>query len=155
MILMHAKMMLEWFGYLGKIILHRFISVVWLTNIMSELRNLIKPLCWVGQPFQSVKRFQSFFGKSDTLMIACCLLLQRNIHDYINITGTTFFLSQIWYCWRLSPHCVIQQPHWLSPSLVLMFLMQLKLAASESTRSCLISEIWTLVKHRWWVGQIM
>ena len=114
MILMHAKMMLEWFGYLGKIILHRFISVVWLTNIMSELRNLIKPLCWVGQPFQSVKRFQSFFGKSDTLMIACCLLLQRNIHDYINITGTTFFLSQIWYCWRLSPHCVIQQPHWLS-----------------------------------------
>ena len=44
-----------------------------LTNIMSELCNLIKPRWWVGQPFQSVKMFQSFFGKSDTLMIACCL----------------------------------------------------------------------------------
>ena len=44
-----------------------------MTNIMSELRHLIKPWRWVGQSFQSVKRFQSFFGNSDTLMITCCL----------------------------------------------------------------------------------
>jgi hypothetical protein len=54
MILMHTNLML-------------------MTNIMSELRHLIKPWRWVGQSFQIVKRFQSFFGNSDTLMITCCL----------------------------------------------------------------------------------
>jgi hypothetical protein len=33
----------------GKIILHRIISLLRVTNILSEIRNLIKLRCWVGQ----------------------------------------------------------------------------------------------------------
>ena len=43
-----------------KIILYRFISVVWLTNFLSEIRNLINPRWWVEQQFLSVKRCQNF-----------------------------------------------------------------------------------------------
>ena len=39
-----------------KIILHRIISVVWLTNFPSEIRNLTNPRWWVEQQFLSVKR---------------------------------------------------------------------------------------------------
>jgi hypothetical protein len=38
----------------GKIILHRIISLVRVTNILSEIRNLIKLRCWVGQILGSV-----------------------------------------------------------------------------------------------------
>ena len=53
-----------------KIILHRIISVVWLTNFLSEIRNLINPRWWVEQQLLSVKRYQNSLQRSDTLMIA-------------------------------------------------------------------------------------
>ena len=53
-----------------KIILHRIISVVWLTNFLSEIRNLINPRWWVEQQLLSVKRYQNSLQRSETLMIA-------------------------------------------------------------------------------------
>ena len=53
-----------------KIILHRIISVVWLTNFPSEIRNLINPQWWVEQQLLSVKRYQNSLQRSETLMIA-------------------------------------------------------------------------------------
>ena len=53
-----------------KIILHRIISVVWLTNFLSEIRNLTNPRWWVEQQFLSVKRCWNFSWRSNTLMIA-------------------------------------------------------------------------------------
>ena len=44
---------------------------MWLTNFLSEIRNLINPRWWVEQLFLSVKRFpNSFLWRSGTLMIA-------------------------------------------------------------------------------------
>ena len=54
----------------SKIILHRIISVVWLTNFLSEIRNLTNPRWWVEQQLLSVKRYQNSLRRSDTLMIA-------------------------------------------------------------------------------------
>ena len=53
-----------------KIILYRFISVVWLTNFLSEIRNLINPRWWLEQQFLSVKRCQSSSWRTGALMIA-------------------------------------------------------------------------------------
>ena len=39
-----------------KIILHRIISVVWLTNFLSEILSLTDPRWWVEQQILSVKR---------------------------------------------------------------------------------------------------
>ena len=44
---------------------------MWLTNFLSEIRNLIKSRWWVGQLFSSAKRFQTTFVESETLMITC------------------------------------------------------------------------------------
>jgi len=44
------------FGGVGKIILHRIISVVWLTSFLSETRILTQPWWWETWPVQSVKR---------------------------------------------------------------------------------------------------
>ena len=63
----------ERFGYLGKIILQRIISVAWLTNVLSEIRNLIKPWWWVEQLFQSVKRFQTFASQKATPSFASAM----------------------------------------------------------------------------------
>jgi len=43
-------------GGVGKIILHRIISVVWLTSFLSETRILTQPWWWETWPVQSVKR---------------------------------------------------------------------------------------------------
>ena len=43
----------------SKIILHRIISVVWLTNFLSEILNLTNPRWWVEQQVLSVKRCRS------------------------------------------------------------------------------------------------
>ena len=97
-----------------KIILHRIISVVWLTNFLSEIRNLINPRWWVEQLFLSVKRFpNSFLWRSGTLMIArfsanreCerngwrlsghyCIYKVRLTHRYIN-SGFVWFRDLFW-----------------------------------------------------------
>ena len=55
-------------GYLDKIILHRIILLVWLTNIMSEIRNLIKLRCWVGQLFQKQARGKGWVKKNSRII---------------------------------------------------------------------------------------
>lgn len=50
-----------WLTFSIKIILHRIISVVWLTNFLSEIRNLTKPRWWVEQVILSVKRYWCLF----------------------------------------------------------------------------------------------
>ena len=60
-----------------KIILHRIISVVWLTNFPSEIRRLTSPRWWAVSLFLSVKRCgDRLLAKNRILMIAChCLVL--------------------------------------------------------------------------------
>ena len=43
--------------WLTKIILHRIISVVWLTNFLSEIRSLINPWWWGEHLLLSMKRY--------------------------------------------------------------------------------------------------
>ena len=103
-----------WLTFSIKIILHRIISVVWLTNFLSEIRNLINPRWWVEQLFLSVKRSpNSYLWRLGTLMIArfsanreCerngwrlsghyCIYKVRLTHRYIN-SGFVWFRDLFW-----------------------------------------------------------
>ena len=53
------ELIVDFVPYNIKIILQIVISVVWLTNFLSEIRNLINPWWWVEQLLLSVKRCEN------------------------------------------------------------------------------------------------
>ena len=55
----HMKWYWNFVPYNIKIILQIVISVVWLTNFLSEIQNLINPWWWVEQLLLSVKRCEN------------------------------------------------------------------------------------------------
>ena len=66
---------------LAKIILHRIISVVWLTNFLSEIRSLINPRWWGEHLFLSVKRCQgpiSHWNWTHWWSLASCLVREAD-----------------------------------------------------------------------------
>ena len=76
----------------SKIILHRIISVVWLTNFLSEIRNLTNSRWWGEQLFLSVKRCQNS-------------LLEGLEHWWSLIAHTWVVKGQVavWVIWLVSP----------------------------------------------------
>ena len=66
---------------LTKIILHRIISVVWLTNFLSEIRSFINPRWWGEHLLLSVKRCQgpiSYWNWTHWWSLASCLVREAD-----------------------------------------------------------------------------
>ena len=89
---------------LVKIILHRIISAVWLTDFLSEIRSLINPRWWGKHLFLSVKRYSCpimYWNWTHWWSLAPCLVLGADgraavwvVNDFLVLVIWSFYPSQ-------------------------------------------------------------